>query len=93
MKSSLVPPQESDGNDTPYHLDSDNYDDSVEPRKTRAIGDVYNDTEEVITEEELYLMGVEEPANYHEASKDRNWNKAMAAEIDSIERNNTWTLT
>lgn len=65
-------PQESDGNDTPYHLDSDNYDDSVEPRKTRAIADVYNDTEEVTTEEELYLMGVEEPANYHDASKDRN---------------------
>lgn len=86
-------PQESDGKDTPFHLDSDNYDDNVEPRKTKAVVDVYNDTEEVITEEELYLMGVEEPANYHEASKDRNWSKAMAAEIDSIERNNTWTLT
>ena len=79
--------------DNSSHLDPDNYDDSIEPRKTRSITDVYNDTDEVITEEELHLMGVEEPANYHEASKNRSWKKAMETEIESIEKNDTWTLT
>lgn len=84
---------ETDSEDTTGRLDTDNYDDSVEPRKTRQIVYIYNDTEEVITEEELYLMGVEEPRNFSEASKSRDWNKAMTAELDSIERNNTWILT
>lgn len=38
-------------------------------------------------------MGVEEPGSYIEASKDKNWRKAMMAELESIERNDTWDLT
>lgn len=74
-------------------LDSDNYDDSVEPLKVRRLSDIYNDTEEVTLDEELYLMGTEEPANFKEASKDKNWRRAMEAEINSIEKNATWKLT
>ena len=54
--------------------------------------DIYNDTKEVITEEELHLMEVEEPMNYQEASKNQNWNRAMEAELESIKRNGTWNL-
>lgn len=74
-------------------LDSNNYDDSVEPLKVRRLSDVYNDTEEVVLDEELYLMGTEEPANFKEASKDNHRKRAMEAEIDSIEKNGTWNLT
>lgn len=74
-------------------MNPDNYDDSEEPRKIRYVRDVYNDTEEMVTKEELYLMGIEEPANFREASKDRNWKKAMTTELESIEKNDTWTLT
>lgn len=74
-------------------LNPDDYDDSGEPKRIRPLGDIYNDTEEIITEEELYLMGVEEPANFREASKDRNWKRAMTAELESIEKNHTWSLT
>lgn len=79
----------------PYgsRLSSENYDDSTEPRRTRNLADIYNDTEEVELDEELYLMGIEEPANYKEAVKDREWKKAMEKEIESIEKNNTWELS
>lgn len=74
-------------------LNRDNYDDSVEPRKVRLVDDIYNETEEVILDEELFLMGVEEPANYKQAAKDENWKKAVKNEMESIESNNTWELT
>ncbi|KAL8094205.1 hypothetical protein AgCh_035908 [Apium graveolens] len=74
-------------------LNADNYDDSTEPRRVRKLSDVYNDMEEVVLDEELYLMGTEEPANYKEASKDKCWKRAMEAEIESIEKNGTWKLT
>ncbi|GJZ29117.1 zinc finger, CCHC-type containing protein [Tanacetum coccineum] len=35
----------------------------------------------------------EEPRNYKEASTDKKWIEAMEAELDSINKNNTWTLT
>lgn len=37
-------------------------------------------------------MEIKEPTNYKEARKDQNWHRSMEAEIDSIERNGTWTL-
>lgn len=67
-------------------MNPDDYDDSVEPRKTRSVL-------EGITEDELYLMGIEEHGNFREASKDRNWKKAMTPELESIEKNETWSLT
>lgn len=77
---------------TQSELRSENYDDSAIPKKSRRLSDIYNDTEEVVLDEELYLMGVEEPANYKEAVKDMNWRRAMDAEIESIEKNGTWSL-
>lgn len=74
-------------------LSSENYDDSTEPRHTRKLTDIYNDTEEVELDEELYLMGVEEPASFRQAVEDREWRKAMEKEIESIEKNNTWELS
>ncbi|PWA94574.1 ribonuclease H-like domain, Reverse transcriptase, RNA-dependent DNA polymerase [Artemisia annua] len=35
----------------------------------------------------------EEPRNFKEASKDKKWIEAMEIELDSINKNNTWTLT
>nr|GEV13901.1 ribonuclease H-like domain, reverse transcriptase, RNA-dependent DNA polymerase [Tanacetum cinerariifolium] len=35
----------------------------------------------------------EEPRNYKEASKDEKWIEAMEIELDSINKNNIWTLT
>lgn len=50
---------------------------------------MYITTEEVVLDEELYLIGTEEPVNFKEASRDKNWRKAMEAEIYSIEKNGT----
>lgn len=48
-------------------------DTSSEPRNFRSLDDVYANTEEVALEdEELFLMGVDEPANYKEAAKEQN---------------------
>lgn len=38
-------------------------------------------------------MGIDEPANYKQAAKDKNWNLAMKQEMDSVEKNRTWVLT
>ncbi|GJR73215.1 putative RNA-directed DNA polymerase [Tanacetum coccineum] len=34
-----------------------------------------------------------EPSTFYEAIKDRNWINAMNAEIEALNRNNTWTIT
>ncbi|GJR00746.1 zinc finger, CCHC-type containing protein [Tanacetum coccineum] len=39
------------------------------------------------------LLMEEEPRNYKEASTDEKWIEAMEIELDSINKNNTWTLT
>lgn len=74
-------------------LNLEDYDDSVEPRRTRRLDYLYNENDEVHLDEELYLMGVEEPMNYSQAVKDRNWKIAMEKEMHSIEANHTWKLT
>ncbi|XP_074373562.1 putative mitochondrial protein AtMg00820 [Apium graveolens] len=38
-------------------------------------------------------MGIEEPINFVQAAKDRNWKMAMERELQSIEENRTWKLT
>lgn len=74
-------------------LNSDNYDDSTEPRKIRPLSEMYNEMEEIELDEELYLMAIEEPANYKQAIKDSNWKQALRREINSIKENKTWELT
>nr|GEX85959.1 retrovirus-related Pol polyprotein from transposon TNT 1-94 [Tanacetum cinerariifolium] len=46
-----------------------------------------------IVETETLLFTEEEPRNYMEASTDKKWIEAMEIELDSINKNNTWTLT
>lgn len=75
------------------HLNPDDYDDSVEPRKVRHIRDIYDETAEMEADEELNLMGVDEPGNFKQAVQDNNWKQAMELEMTSIEENETWDLT
>ena len=56
-----------------------------EPLRYRSIQDVYEETN-------LYLLSMEEPCSYAEASKEEVWRSAMAEEISAIERNKTWCL-
>lgn len=44
-------------------------------------------------DEELFLMGIEEPINFAHGVKERSWKAAMDKEMQSIEENNTWRLT
>ena len=51
-------------------INRDNYDDSTKPKKFRSISEVYNEIEEVMLDEELYIMGIDEPVNNKQAEKD-----------------------
>lgn len=73
-------------------VSADQYDDSHTPKKFRNLTDLYENTEEVEHEEELFLMGLEEPSCYNQAKKSSDWRQAMKSEIASIERNGTWKL-
>nr|GFA77680.1 zinc finger, CCHC-type [Tanacetum cinerariifolium] len=46
-----------------------------------------------IVETKTLLFTKEEPRNYNEASTDKKWIEAMEIELDSINKNNTWTRT
>ncbi|KAJ9537718.1 hypothetical protein OSB04_030451 [Centaurea solstitialis] len=70
--------------DTPSTTDSRI--DHTPVRGYRALNDVYANTNEL-------LLVEDEPRNYKEAAKDDKWIEAMKAEIDSINKNNTWRLT
>ena len=63
-----------------------------EPRRFRLLGDIYNETEETEPGDELLLMGIDEPVNYMQACKKKEWKNAMERELESIENNNTWKL-
>ncbi|KAB2625790.1 hypothetical protein D8674_017450 [Pyrus ussuriensis x Pyrus communis] len=52
------------------------------PKKWRSLN-------KVIAQCNVCIM---EPENYEEAARDLSWMKAMQAELDMIERNNTWML-
>ncbi|XP_074328304.1 uncharacterized protein LOC141666209 [Apium graveolens] len=56
---------------------SENYDGSEPPRKFRVVTDIYNNTEAIELDEELLLMGVDEPTNYKKDNKEVEWKKAM----------------
>lgn len=55
--------------------------------------DIYDHTTEVELEDELLLMGVEDPVCFEQAVEDEAWKAAIDREIDSIEKNKTWHLT
>ena len=74
-------------------LNPEDYDDSTEPKRVRTIADIYENSEEIEADEELLFLGTEEPNNYMQAMKDKNWKLAMEREIESIKKNGTWKLT
>nr|GEV08591.1 ribonuclease H-like domain, reverse transcriptase, RNA-dependent DNA polymerase [Tanacetum cinerariifolium] len=60
-------------------------------RGFKDLTEIYQNAREV--EAETLLFTKEEPRNYKEASTDKKWIEAMKFELDSINKNNTWTLT
>ncbi|KAG8492771.1 hypothetical protein CXB51_010255 [Gossypium anomalum] len=56
--------------------------DDLPVRGTRFIADVY----------QRCNVAIVEPSSYEEAATDMNWKKAMEAEIDMIQKNQTWDL-
>ena len=60
-------------------------------RGLKDLRDVYQRASVVDTQSLFFTE--EEPRNYKEASKDEKWIEAMKIELDSINKNNTWTLT
>ncbi|GJX53781.1 zinc finger, CCHC-type containing protein [Tanacetum coccineum] len=70
---------------------SENGFDHVPVRGFKNLTEIYQNTQEVETETLLFTE--EEPRNYKEASTDKKWIEAMEIELDSINKNNTWTLT
>lgn len=60
--------------------------DETAPRKFRLVSDIYDETGEVELEEELMLMGVEEPTSYSQEVKEKEWRKAMEREIEAFEK-------
>nr|GEY87202.1 zinc finger, CCHC-type [Tanacetum cinerariifolium] len=65
--------------------------DDTPVRGFKNLNEIYENAREVEVED-LLLME-EEPRNYKEASADEKWIEAMETELDSINKNNTWTLT
>lgn len=70
-------------------IDRENYDDSSTPKKFKSVREIY----QTLDEEELCLMGIDEPVNYAREVKDAKWRAAMTQEMSSIEANETWRLT
>nr|GEV41020.1 zinc finger, CCHC-type [Tanacetum cinerariifolium] len=64
--------------------------DDTPVRGFKNLNEIYKNAREVEVRD-LLLME-EEPRNYKEASTDEKWIKAMEIELDSINKNNTWTL-
>nr|GEY98728.1 hypothetical protein [Tanacetum cinerariifolium] len=74
--------------------------DDTPVRGTYLIREIYQRAPRM-TEEEVQdqyqqaglLLLNKEPSSFQEATKETQWMEAMRAEIDSIEKNRTWTLT
>lgn len=66
---------------------------SEQPLCFRSLADVYADSAEIELEEELFLMGIDEPLCFEQEIIDEVWKDAMEKEMSSIEKNKTWELT
>ncbi|KAL8131242.1 hypothetical protein AgCh_007242 [Apium graveolens] len=62
------------------------------PAGNRLLSDIYEVTEEIELADDLLLLSVEEPSNYTQAIQEVKWKKAMKYELESIEKNKTWSL-
>lgn len=57
--------------------------------KYRSLRDIYENTEPIDIVGDLYMMEVEEPTHFQEASKGEHWKNAMRDELEAIEKNST----
>lgn len=73
--------------------EDENIDGSAEPKGYRSITEIYDSTEQIELQEELLIMGVDEPVNFDQAKKEKCCRQAMKVEMEAIERNETWVLT
>ncbi|KAJ9551322.1 LOW QUALITY PROTEIN: hypothetical protein OSB04_015367 [Centaurea solstitialis] len=62
-------------------------------RGFRLLSDVYARTQPVEDVQDELMLAGDEPTTYLEAARDRDWLGAMKRELESIERNYTWSLT
>lgn len=62
-------------------------DSSSEPRNYKSLREIYDNTEEIELDEELYPMGVEEPTCYEQVAKETEWRQAIKKEIEAVEKN------
>ena len=58
-----------------------------------AFTKLYDETEIIDILDELMLLKVEGPTSFTEATEEKEWQNAMKQEFDTIEKNDTWTLT
>lgn len=56
------------------------------------MSEVYDETEETEIDKELLLPVIEEPMDYKQAVKSKEWESAMKNEIEAIEKNKSWEL-
>ncbi|KAD5317537.1 hypothetical protein E3N88_17483 [Mikania micrantha] len=78
---------------SPSSISSSHYD-HTPLRGVWTVNDIYSETvpTQQIEFERVLLLHDEEPANFSEAKGSREWQIAMKEELDSIERNGTWSL-
>jgi hypothetical protein len=64
------------------------------PRRYRTLENLFDTTETVDPSySDACFLLADEPANFAEAEKDKEWLAAMTEELASIEANQTWQLT
>lgn len=60
------------------------------PRRYRPLSEVYDVSEPIdLEDEELYLMGLDEPAKYTQAAKGNEWKRAMKIKMNAVEKMKT----
>lgn len=63
---------------------------SEAPQNIRPLADIYENTEEIeLDDDELFLMGIDEPISYGHAVTCQNRKEAMEREIYAVEKNDT----
>jgi hypothetical protein len=73
------------------------YSSDEEPQRFRNLNDIYEQTDMIELQSdsdgEALLAETDEPNNYFEAAGNPDWEGAMDKEIQSIEKNGTWSLS
>jgi hypothetical protein len=75
------------------NLDADHDDDA--PLLFHSMSDILATpgfTPRALVAEELHVVSSDKPASFTEAEHSLSWRKAMMEEMDSIEKNGTWSL-